>query len=232
MERDLTQASVPEIAQFYQSAGPILRANMVISADGHFIDELGSSRQLSSPLDLKVLLTLRAISDAILVGAKTMRIENYKAPKLGPDYQVLNSKPPKLIVITKSLNFDPDARLFWDATNRPIFITEHSTAENWLVNKAKLEKQSEILEFPAPIDLRSVVLKIRELGYQQIVCEGGPDLLSQLIDFHLVDEIDLTKSSVLLGKPAIETAIHKAIFTWPNRVSAKLGSQQVLRIKR
>ncbi len=64
MELDLTDASVAELANFYfTTAKRHLRANMVMSQDGHFIDEHGSSRGLSSPLDLKALLTLRAISD-------------------------------------------------------------------------------------------------------------------------------------------------------------------------
>lgn len=232
MERDLTNASVQEIAQFYQTTGPIVRANMVISADGHFVDEHGSSRQLSSPLDLKVLLTLRAISDAILVGANTVRIENYKSPKLGPDYQFLKDKPAKLIVITKSLEFDQDLRLFSDPNNRPIFVTQQSDSKDWQLNESKLANLVDFLIFPAPLDLVQVVKKIQELGYQQIVCEGGPELLRQLIDLNLVDEIDLTKSTFSLGKLAKENSAHKAISNWPNRVTAKLGGQQVLRIKR
>lgn len=235
MELDLTGASVGDLADFYAVPSDQrnwLRANMVMSKDGHFVDETGSSKGLSSPLDLKVLLTLRAISDAILVGANTVRIEDYKVPKLAGDYQNLNSKPARLVVISNSLNFDLTARMFSDPLNKPLIITSQSTDQNWLGNKAKLEQFCDFLIWSGLIDFNELIPALNDLGYRRIVCEGGEQLLTELLAQNLIDELDITYSPVSLGSQAQVTPLTNAISKWPNRIPAKLGSDQVARIKR
>ncbi len=233
MEQDLTEASVEQIAQFYQvSTHPWLRANMVISKDGHFADASGSSRGLSSPLDLKILLTLRAISDAVLVGASTIRTEDYRPIRLANDYTKLRKSPAQLVIISRSLAFNPDLRIFSDPEILPIFLTAQDSSVGWNQNLNRLSEQFEVKVLPAPLDLREVITFLNSQGFSQIVCEGGPDLLGQLLHFDLVDELDITQSPISLGTPAERSIIHEAIDLWPNRITAKLGSHRVIRIKR
>jgi riboflavin biosynthesis pyrimidine reductase len=99
MQLDLTRSSVKDIASFYSPyPDTYLRANMVMSSDGHFVDEFGSPKQFSSDLDLKVLLTLRAISDCVLVGGKTVRSDNYRPPVLAGEFKDLSSRDRKSVV--------------------------------------------------------------------------------------------------------------------------------------
>ena len=235
MELDLTGASIEDLANFYSIPSAQqnwLRANMVMSKDGHFVDQTGSSKGLSSPLDLKVLLTLRALSDAILVGANTVRIEDYKVPKLAGDYQKLNTKPAKLVVISNSLNFDISARMFSEPSNKPLIVTSESSDKKWHENKAKLEPVCELIIWSGPLDFELLLGKLNSLGYHRIVCEGGEQLLSELLNHYLIDELDITYSAIRLGHQAKATPLTQAIASWPNRITAKLGSDQVSRIKR
>ncbi|MFM1818791.1 MAG: RibD C-terminal domain, partial [Actinomycetota bacterium] len=66
----------------------------------------------------------------------------------------------------------------------------------------------------------------------RIVCEGGEQLLTELLAQNLIDELDITYSPVSLGSQAQVTPLTNAISKWPNRITAKLGSDQVARIKR
>lgn len=241
MELDLTEATVLEIADFYTtSQETLLRANMVISKDGFFVDSNGSSRGLSSSLDLKVLLTLRAISDCVLVGAKTAVSEDYRTPKLSGEYRNLNIKNPRLVLLSRNLTFDLSARLFSDHDNRPIIFTQISTNETWRDNLKNLSKFADVEVLADPMNLANVVEILNQLNYQKIVCEGGPNLLAQLLALDLVDELDLTQSPVSTGsaskisKSELEATrqISSIISTWPNRVTAKLGQHAVSRIKR
>lgn len=233
MEQDLTDASVEQIAQFYQvSKQPWLRANMVISKDGHFADANGSSRGLSSPLDLKILLTLRAISDAVLVGASTIRTEDYRPIELANDYVKLRKNPAQLVIISRTLAFNPDLRIFSDPKILPIFLTAQDNSFDWKQNFNRLSEQFEVGVLPRPLDLREVINFLNTKGFSQIVCEGGPDLLGQLLTLDLVDELDITQSPISLGTPAERSIIHQSIDLWPNRIAAKLGSHRVIRIKR
>lgn len=233
MATDLTAATVIEIADFYQpTPSTWFRANMVISSDGHFLDSNGSSRGLSSPLDLKVLLTLRAISDAVFVGAQTVRAEDYRPPVLAGDYLALNDKAPRLVVLSKSLSFDLDTRLFSNESNPPIIVTETSSDPKWIANRKSLSTRSEIWEFAAPINLADVIDALNKKGLSKIVCEGGPDLLAQLITKNLVDELDITRSPVSVGTLATSNSIHQAIDGWTLIDRAKLAQHEVIRLKR
>ena len=74
MALDLNSAELREIASHYEAPRETwVRANMVISQDGHFVGPNNTSRDLTGPADLKLLLLLRALSDVILVGANTAR---------------------------------------------------------------------------------------------------------------------------------------------------------------
>lgn len=233
MAVDLTDAPVSKIANFYQPVPATwLRANMVISSDGHFLDSNGSSRGLSSPLDLKVLLTLRAISDAVLVGAQTVRAEDYRPPTLVGDFMALNNKNPRLVIVSKSLNFDLGKRLFANGNNPPIFVTETSTNPDWQANRDLLAGHSEIWEFAAPLNLAEVIKALNDRGLTKIVCEGGPDLLVQLLDANLVDELDVTRSPVAVGTHTTESSIHRAMASWTVEARAKLAEHEVIRFRR
>ena len=230
---DLTNATAVEIADFYQpTPDNWVRANMVISKDGHFVDSSGSSRGLSSPLDLKVLLVLRAISDAVLVGAETVRTENYRPPALAGEFVTLNSKAARLVVLSRSLSFDPASRLFENPGNPPIIVTDTKSDPAWQANKQLIGARAEIMEFTCPLNLNHVIQTLASKGLTKIVCEGGPDLLAQLIDAQLVDELDITHSPVSVGSAAANSSIHTAMATWPMVAEAKLGEHVVNRYTR
>jgi riboflavin biosynthesis pyrimidine reductase len=68
---------VADLARSYGSWVGI-RTNHVVSAEGSFFDETGSSRGLSTPEDLELLLALRKEADLVIVDAATARNENYR----------------------------------------------------------------------------------------------------------------------------------------------------------
>jgi riboflavin biosynthesis pyrimidine reductase len=72
------QASNPaELAKCYRAWSGI-RTNHVISSSGSFVDQYGSSRGLSTPEDLALLIELRKLADLVVVDAATARNERYK----------------------------------------------------------------------------------------------------------------------------------------------------------
>jgi riboflavin biosynthesis pyrimidine reductase len=66
-----------ELARSYLAWDGI-RTNHVISSSGSFKDEFGSSRGLSTPEDLALLIELRKLADLVIVDAATARNEKYK----------------------------------------------------------------------------------------------------------------------------------------------------------
>lgn len=193
---DLDNASLPEIAAHYQSEEQTwIRANMVISQDGHFVGPSDSSRDLTSESDLKLLLLLRALSDAVLVGANTARLENYRQPKQRDEFSFLDRSAPRLVIVSASLEFDLTSSLFHGGTHRTLIVNagDNAPSQN-LLDSADVVAVKNDQNFA-----KTLIATLRNLNLLKITCEGGPSLLAQLLKAEVLDEYDLTISPITVG---------------------------------
>ena len=191
--------------------------NMVQSLDGGVTSD-DVSADLGSPADQEIFRTLRSLADVILVGAETVRKENYGPPKLTADLRAQREsrgqRPlPEMAVISASLKLDPASRLFEDG-HRPIIFTCPANRHN--SHEAKQRSLSEIAEVivlegsesnessesgvdsPA-VDLPAVRKILSEKGHKVILCEGGPTLNAQLVAHDLIDEFCISLSPTFVG---------------------------------
>ncbi|MDN5748903.1 MAG: dihydrofolate reductase family protein, partial [Pseudonocardia sp.] len=96
-------------------AAPYVRVNFVASIDGA-VSVDGRSAPLGSEADRCVFGLLRELADVVLVGAGTVRVEDYRGarrPTRGRD------TPPPIAVVTASAARAPAARLFTDTPVAP-----------------------------------------------------------------------------------------------------------------
>lgn len=179
---------------------PWVLSNMIASADGATAIG-GVSGPLGRPADKEMFTALRAVSDAILVGATTAREEDYRPPGAGPD-EVRAARVdrgqtprPQLVVVTASLSIGADQRLFADPDYRPIVATVTDAPAD---RRRALEEVAEVIECgTGRVDLGRVVAELGQRGHGTILSEGGPSLNAQLIADDLVDEWNLTVSPIL-----------------------------------
>ena len=197
---DLKLATLPEIAAHYASDQQAwVRANMIVSSDGHFVGAGDSSRDLTGDSDLKLLLLLRALSDVVLVGANTARLENYRQPKAREEFAFLNRKPPRLAVVSSSLDFDVTSPMFSGGLEPTIILNVGGTSPS-----AELMHVAQVVDVPATESntgafATTLIAKLADLGLHSITCEGGPSLLAQLLKAQVVDEYDLAISPIVVG---------------------------------
>ena len=109
-----------------------VRANMISSLDGGATDD-GSSGGLAGPGDRALFSRMREEADVILVGASTVRIENYSGAQMSlaqrQDRQRRGqAEVPPIAVITHSADFEHDAKLFTRAEVTPLILTSRETA--------------------------------------------------------------------------------------------------------
>lgn len=90
---------------------PWVRVNFVSSIDGG-VTVAGTSGGLGTPIDRRVFGLLREMADVVLVGAGTVRTENYAGT--GTDVPIA--------VVSASGRLDPDSRLFTDTQVPPIVL--------------------------------------------------------------------------------------------------------------
>jgi len=215
-----------ELAQFYATSAPRwLRINMVLSLDGNYVGTSGSSRDLSSPEDLTVLLLLRALGDVVLVGAKTALGEKYQYRAIRPELKFIRSSNPPFCIVSQSLDLPSSAPIFADQAHPPFVITAHQDSPRWQENLSRVEQYANIHVVPnASLSGKSIRAALTELGFNKIVCEGGPTLLGTLLADGIADEFNLTISPNIVGSAAATPALGELARTLELSALAKAGS--------
>nr|WP_317797352.1 pyrimidine reductase family protein [Actinoplanes sichuanensis] len=190
------------LAHYPRAAHPVLRANFIASADGA-VSVDGVSAGLQGPGDKEIFDHLRTVCDALIVAAGTVRAERYDALRLaGPARAWRRSVGlpdfPLMVIVSGSLDLDPEQLIFSDAPIRPIVLTHRSAPAD-----APVRSVAEVIPVgDDEVDLAAGVRLLRDRGAGQLLCEGGPGLFGALIAADLIDELCLTVAPLLAGGPA------------------------------
>jgi riboflavin biosynthesis pyrimidine reductase len=158
---------------------PWVLVNMITTVDGATTVG-GRSGGLGGPADKKVFKAVRSVADVILVGAGTVRAENYGPP----------SVPARLAIVSAKLDLAPDARVFSDGY-RPIIVT---TQDANPTRRTELGQVADVIVAgTGQVDLRAALTNFTGV----VLCEGGPSINGQLIAEGLVDELCLSLAPLL-----------------------------------
>lgn len=189
-----------------------VRVNFVCSADGAAA-AAGLSRGLQTPGDNAVFGVLRDLADVILVGAATAAAEGYRPSDPSARRRAVRARlglaeVPAIAVMSSSLRLDLSVPLFAAATQAPTLVVTGSAApigaRNDIIDLAGTEQTKlQLVQAPSDadggVDFAGAVAALRELGYQRILCEGGPRLFAAGVASGAVDELCLTLSPMLTG---------------------------------
>jgi riboflavin biosynthesis pyrimidine reductase len=176
-------------------AAPFVRVNFVTSADGA-VSVAGLSGGLGSAADRRVFGVLRRLADVVLVGAGTVRAENYRGARLptrGTD------SPPPITVVTGSAELDPESGLFTDTAVPPIVLTLATAPRERRERLAAAGGDVVVLDRLTP---DALLAELARRGRHRVLCEGGPSLFGALIAADAVDELCLTVAPLLAGGSA------------------------------
>lgn len=197
----------PELLTLFADAeatgGPHVRANMVATLDGAGVGPDGRSASISSPADRRMFRVLRALADVVLVGAGTVRAEGYRElPVAGHlrDARAALGRPPQiaLAVVTRRGAVPADVR----PGGTPPYVVTGPDGRDAAARAVGTER---VLEVPAPggvLDLPAALRALADRGLRQVLTEGGPALLGDLLAAGLVDELCLTTTPLLAGPAA------------------------------
>jgi riboflavin-specific deaminase-like protein len=171
-------------------AGRHVRVNFATSIDGAVTIE-GRSRGLSSDADRELFHLLRAMADVVLVGAGTVRAENYGGARPG------DRRTPPIAVVTRSLELDLGSRLFTDTAVPPIVVTCAAAPAERL--RALTSVADVVVAGDGEVDISAALDQLAERGLEQVVCEGGPQLFGALVAAAAVDELCLSVAPLVVG---------------------------------
>ncbi len=191
-----------EVARSYAwpEARPWVRAMMVTTLDGASAGSDGLSDSVSSDADQVIFAAVRRYADAVLVGSGTLRTEQYTPMKANPadagqreaDGQ---RAAPVVAVVSGSLKLPWELPIWTESTHRPLVITEAGADEDRL---AEAQKHADVVILDE-VTPQTIVDALIERGLRRIVCEGGPQLLRNLVEAGVVDEADITLAPLFAG---------------------------------
>ncbi|MEV5331023.1 pyrimidine reductase family protein [Streptomyces werraensis] len=183
-----------------------LRGNMVSTLDGAAQHE-GRSQPLSCPADMRVFGVLRALADAVVVGAETVRQEGYRPARARAGFAAAREAAgqgpaPAIAVVSASLDLDFSLPLFTSPLVPTLVLTGAGADPGRVAAAEKAGARVVVAGEGAGVDPGRAVRALAELGHTRLLTEGGPRLLGQLIAADVLDELCLTVSPMLTAGDA------------------------------
>ena len=156
---------------------PWLRVNMVSTIDGAANGDSGLTASINNPADKVVFDLLRELADAVIIGAGTARVEGY--PPL--------HRP--TVVVSRSGQVPEKLR---DAEPGRVILATCSHAAGLAEAREILGGEHVLVLGSHRVDLAALKAALVDRGYVDLLCEGGPHLLRDLLDQGVADELCCT----------------------------------------
>jgi riboflavin biosynthesis pyrimidine reductase len=181
-----------------------VRANMISSLDGGATDD-GKAGGLAGPGDRALFSRMRQEADVVLVGASTVRIENYSGAQMSVAQRQERQRRgqaelPPIAVVTHGADFEHDAKVFTRTEVPPLLMTCRETVTE---ARARFGSLAEVIDAsgadPDRVDPAVVLTLFAKRGLRRVLSEGGPSLISLLTEHDLLDELCITIAPILVG---------------------------------
>ena len=162
---------------------PYVTVKIAMSLDGKICDDFGNARWISSAESRKATGAMRERTDAIMVGAETVRMDNPSLLSHGKRNDDLVR-----VVVTRSGNLPKNAQIFTDGAPNETKVFRVGK----VIRDAKAPVAGKRPVGPAELfdakDLKDVLRQLGKTGVMHVLCEGGLKLARSLADAGLVDE--------------------------------------------
>lgn len=195
---------------------PYTLLSCCMSMDG-YIDSASHGRlQLSNAADFDRVDGERAASDAILVGARTIRNDNprllVRSPQRRAD-RVSQGRPPSplKVTVTREGDLDPHAAFFVGGDGEKLV---YCAREALALARARLGGVATVLDAGEPVELRRVTEDLHARGVRRLLVEGGGTVHTQMLMAGLADELQLVVAPFFVGDARAARFVGDGVFPW------------------
>ncbi|WP_381805485.1 RibD family protein [Streptomyces niveus] len=180
---------------------PYVTLSAAVSVDGYLDDTSPERLLLSNAADFDRVDQVRAESDAILIGATTMRKDN---PRLLVNSEERRAKRvaegrseyPLKVTVTASGDLTASAK-FWHFGGQKLVFTVDSAIDKV---KATLGGLADVVSVGPELDWGLVLDELGRRGVGRLMVEGGGTIHTQLMAQDLADEVHLAVAPLLVGQ--------------------------------
>jgi diaminohydroxyphosphoribosylaminopyrimidine deaminase/5-amino-6-(5-phosphoribosylamino)uracil reductase len=160
------------------------------SLDGRIATESGHSHFITGKPDIRRLHRLRALVDAVIVGADTVALDD---PRL--TVREVEGDSPARVVLDPHDRLGAEKNLFTDGAARTLVVRREESASD--------EAGAEIILLPTTgpdgFDPAAVLDALRARGLRRVLVEGGGITVSRFLQARVLDRLHITVAPVLIG---------------------------------
>jgi riboflavin biosynthesis pyrimidine reductase len=177
------------------------RCNMVTTLDGGANGTDGKSGTINTDADHVVFDLLRALSDVVVVGAGTVRVEGYPALSVDPSLQDVRRRAGlgldlPLVAVSRSGDVPPTLR---ESSDGHVLLATCSSSPGLDEARGALGADGVLICGDEEVDLQSLVAQLHERGWHRLLTEGGPRLTGSFLGAGLLDELCFTIAPRVVG---------------------------------
>jgi len=173
---------------------PAVVVKLAQSLDGRIATACGDSKWISGETERRVSHALRAACDAVVVGAGTVVRDD---PQL--TVRSVPGASPIRVVLDSRLRTPISSRLFTDDGATLVVTTASSEPRRRDAVRAAGGRVEVVDERDGRVDLVAGLARLRELGMDVVLVEGGAELVTALLAEGLVDRLIMSVAPILLG---------------------------------
>ena len=189
---------------------PYVLLSCATSADGYLDDASPRRLILSGPADLDRVDEVRAGSDAILVGANTVRTDDPRLLIRDPRRSARRTARglpahPVRVTLTATGDLDPAARFFAPGALRLVYCATPALAPARARLKEAMtgEQGAVLIDAGDPLSLPRILEDLStERGIRRLLVEGGAQLIGALLAQGLADELTVAVAPFFVADPA------------------------------
>jgi len=201
-----------------------------MSIDGYLSAGSATRLMLSNDADFDRVDGERAASDAILVGAGTIRQDNPRLLVRSPERRAervargLTPSPTK-VTLTKRAELDCAASFFAsDGTDKIVYCPSDAVPRA----RGRLGAVAAVVDAGRPPTMRRVCDDLGDRGVRRLMVEGGGSVHTQLLTDDLADELQLVVAPFFVGNSAACRFVGDGDYPWhPGRRASLVEVRQI-----
>ncbi|WP_282779775.1 MULTISPECIES: dihydrofolate reductase family protein [unclassified Nocardia] len=192
---------------------PHVLLSVAVSIDGYIDDARTERLLLSNSADFDRVDRLRAESDAILVGAETLRRDNPRllvnsAERRAARVSAGRSEYPLRVVVSAKGELDPELRFWHSGGERIVYTTEAGAVRLG----DRVTRAATVISLGGVVDFAALLDDLGARGVERLMVEGGGAIHTAFLSAGLADEMLMAVAPILVGDSAAPRFLRSAAY--------------------